>query len=59
MVGAFDVALIAMIGTAFVTVDQRTTAIVQRFGGFLREAGPGLHVKIPFIDKVIGRPDAT
>lgn len=55
MVGAFGIALIAMVGTAFFTVDQRTTAIVQRFGRFLREAGPGLHVKIPFIDQVIGR----
>lgn len=55
MVGAFGIALIAMVGTAFFTVDQRTTAIVQRFGRFLREAGPGLHVKIPFIDRVIGR----
>ncbi|RPH70029.1 MAG: SPFH domain-containing protein [Myxococcaceae bacterium] len=44
----------ALVATFF-TVQQRTTAIVQRLGKFVREAGPGLHVKIPFIDRVIGR----
>lgn len=53
--GAFGLAVIAMLTAAFFTVEQRTTVIVQRLGKFLREAGPGLHVKIPFIDKVIGR----
>ena len=53
--GAFAVVVIAMLSAAFFTVDQRTTVIVQRFGRFLREAGPGLHVKIPFVDTVIGR----
>lgn len=53
--GALGLAVIAMLGAAFFTVEQRTTVIVQRLGKFLREAGPGLHVKIPFIDKVIGR----
>jgi regulator of protease activity HflC (stomatin/prohibitin superfamily) len=33
----------------------RTAAIVQRFGKFVREAGPGLNAKIPFIDRVVGR----
>ena len=50
--GAFG---IVVIGTLFFTVEQRTTAIVQRLGKFVREAGPGLHVKVPFIDRVIGR----
>jgi len=52
------VALIAAITTlisTFFTVEQRTTAIVQRLGKFVREAGPGLNVKVPFIDKVAGR----
>lgn len=43
--------LIAM----FFTVEQRTVAIVQRLGKFVREAGPGIQVKFPFIDKVVGR----
>ena len=47
-------AIAALMATLF-TVEQRTTAIVQRLGKFVREAGPGLNVKIPFIDKVAGR----
>ena len=53
--GAFGLVTIAMLGAAFFTVEQRTTAIVQRLGKFLREAGPGIHMKIPFIDYVTGR----
>ena len=53
--GALTLAVIATLVAAFYTVEQRTSAIVQRFGKFVREAGPGLHVKIPFIDRVIGR----
>ena len=33
-------------------VEQQTAAIVQRFGRFLRIAGPGLHFKVPVIDRV-------
>lgn len=39
----------------FFTVNQQSAAIVQRLGKFLKEAGPGLHVKIPFLDKVVER----
>jgi regulator of protease activity HflC (stomatin/prohibitin superfamily) len=46
--------LVALAG-AFFTVEQRTAAVVQRVGRFLREAGPGLHVKIPIVDAVVGR----
>lgn len=53
--GAFGLAVLAMLGSAFFTVEQRTTAIVQRFGKFLREAGPGIRVKVPYIDRVVGR----
>lgn len=48
-------AALAMLAATFFTVEQRTTAIVQRLGKFVREAGPGLHVKVPFIDRVAGR----
>jgi regulator of protease activity HflC (stomatin/prohibitin superfamily) len=53
--GGLGLAVMAMLSAAFFTVEQRTTVIVQRLGKFLREAGPGLHVKVPFIDKVVGR----
>lgn len=44
-----------MLIDACFTVDQRTVAIVQRFGKFTREAGPGFHLKVPFIDRIVGR----
>jgi regulator of protease activity HflC (stomatin/prohibitin superfamily) len=48
-------ATIAACAATLFTVEQRTTAIVQRLGKFVREAGPGIRVKIPFIDRVVGR----
>jgi regulator of protease activity HflC (stomatin/prohibitin superfamily) len=55
LAGAFALAVITVLSAALFTVEQRTTAIVQRLGKFLREAAPGLHFKIPFVDKVVGR----
>ena len=49
------IAVIAALTSTFFTVEQRTTAIVQRLGKFVREAGPGLNVKVPFLDRVAGR----
>jgi len=49
------IAAIAALVSTFFTVQQRTTAIVQRLGKFVREAGPGLNVKVPFFDRVAGR----
>ncbi len=53
--GALVVVIIAALSSTFFTVEQRTVAIVQRLGKFAREAGPGIQVKIPFIDRVAGR----
>ena len=52
---ALVLVIIAVLSSTFFTVEQRTVAIVQRLGKFNREAGPGIQVKIPFIDKVAGR----
>jgi regulator of protease activity HflC (stomatin/prohibitin superfamily) len=49
------IAVIAVLTFTFFTVEQRTIAIVQRLGKFVREAGPGLNVKVPFLDRVAGR----
>jgi regulator of protease activity HflC (stomatin/prohibitin superfamily) len=49
------IAAIAALISTFFTVQQRTTAIVQRLGKFVREAGPGLNLKVPFFDRVAGR----
>ena len=53
--GIAALAGIAALVSTFFTVEQRTVAIVQRLGKFVREAGPGLNLKIPFIDSVAGR----
>ena len=47
-------ALILLLSSLF-TVEQRTVAMVQRFGKFVREAGPGLQLKVPFFDHIAGR----
>ena len=47
-------ALVVMAGPFF-TVEQQTVGIVQRLGKFHREADPGLHAKIPFVDRVVAR----
>jgi regulator of protease activity HflC (stomatin/prohibitin superfamily) len=54
-VGIAMLVVIVLLMATFFTVEQRTAAIVQRLGKFVREAGPGLNVKIPFIDSVVGR----
>ncbi len=49
------IALFSLLGATFFTVEQRTAAIVQRLGKFMREAGPGIQLKIPFVDRVVAR----
>lgn len=41
--------------SAIFTVKQQTTAIVERFGKFRAARGPGLHFKIPLIERIAGR----
>lgn len=36
-------------------VKQQTTAVVERFGKFIAVRQPGLHIKIPLIDRISGR----
>ncbi len=42
----------ATVGPFFFIVQQQTAAIVQSLGKFDRIAGPGLHFKVPLIEKV-------
>lgn len=44
-----------MLPASFFTVEQRTAAIVQGLGKCMRETGPGIQVKIPLEDRVVGR----
>ena len=43
--------------SGFFTVDTQTAAIVQRFGRFVRIAGPGLNFKTPWVESVVARLD--
>jgi regulator of protease activity HflC (stomatin/prohibitin superfamily) len=55
ILGVTGAVLLILVAASLFTVEQRTVAIVQRFGKFVREAGPGIQVKVPFIDHVAGR----
>ena len=47
--------LVLIILSGLFIVKQQTAAIIERFGRFLVIRNPGLHIKIPLIDKVAGR----
>lgn len=47
------IAFIAFI--SFFTVEQQSAYIIERFGKFVRVAGPGLNFKIPFIESISGK----
>lgn len=49
------VLMAAIILSSLFIVDQQSTAIIERFGRFLRTAQAGLNIKIPFIDRIQGR----
>lgn len=55
VLGGGAVALIALASASLYTVEQRSVAVVQRLGKFIREAQPGLRAKIPFLDRIAGR----
>lgn len=48
--------LLTLAQCLFVVAQQRL-GVVERFGKFVRIAHPGLNVKIPFIERVAGRPN--
>ncbi|MFO7846602.1 MAG: FtsH protease activity modulator HflK [Balneolaceae bacterium] len=48
----FGVVVIAMLFSAFYTVDPEEVGIVQRFGEYTRTAESGLNFKVPFVEKV-------
>lgn len=49
------IVIIALVLDGFFIVRQQTNAVVERFGKFKRIASSGLNVKIPLIDRVVGR----
>jgi len=52
-VGLVFAAVLALAG--LFTVEQQTRVVIERFGRYLRIAGPGLHWRIPAVDRVAGR----
>jgi regulator of protease activity HflC (stomatin/prohibitin superfamily) len=55
VLGGGGFVLMTLLAASVFTVEQRTVAVVQRFGKFVREAGPGIQFKVPFIDHIAGR----
>jgi regulator of protease activity HflC (stomatin/prohibitin superfamily) len=47
--------LLIILSSGLFTVKQQTYAILERLGKFTSIKGPGLHFKIPIIDRVAGR----
>src|SRR5438874_760524 len=46
---------VATILSGLFTVDTAQAAVIQRFGRFVRVAGPGLNFKLPWFEQVAGR----
>lgn len=51
----FGLAVIITLLGSFFTVKQQTSAVIQRFGKFIRVAESGLSFKVPWIDRIAGR----
>ena len=51
----FVVITFFILSSGLFTVKQATAVIMERLGKFAGVKGPGLHLKIPIIDKVVGR----
>ena len=47
--------LVCVLFSAIFIVKQQTEAIIERFGKFKRVCSPGLHIKIPIIDRIAKR----
>lgn len=46
---------LVLLASGLFTVKQQTYAIVERLGKFHSIKGPGLHFKVPFVDRIAGR----
>jgi regulator of protease activity HflC (stomatin/prohibitin superfamily) len=49
------VVAVILISLAIFMVRQQTFAVIERWGKFNKSVGPGLHVKVPIMDRVAGR----
>jgi len=46
---------VILLALAIFMVRQQTFALIERWGKFTRVVGPGLHLKVPIVDRVAGR----
>lgn len=49
--------VLLLIVDGFFTIRQQSVGVVERFGRFKRIAQAGLNMKIPLIDRVVGKPN--
>jgi regulator of protease activity HflC (stomatin/prohibitin superfamily) len=55
VLGVFVVLFVLIVmATGAYTVKQQTKVVIERFGKFLKSSGPGLHFKVPLIDRIAG-----
>ena len=54
-IGIVVVIIAFLLFNTFFTVGQQTVSVVERLGKFVRVAGAGLNLKIPFLESVTGR----
>lgn len=47
--------VVLVVARPFVTVEQATVAVITMFGKYRRILGPGLHLKIPVLERVYSR----
>ncbi len=55
LLGAFAFFIFLLFNGMFFTVKQQSMAVLERLGRFTSIRGPGLHFKLPFIDRVAGK----
>jgi len=51
-VGIVAIVIIIALGSSFYSVGPDEVGVIRRFGRYVKTTNPGLHLKIPFIEKV-------
>lgn len=55
IVGLLVLVVLLLLTKGFFIIEQQRVGVVERFGRFLRLAGPGLHFKFPYVDRIAAR----
>ena len=51
----YGLILFFLLYISFYVVNQQTAAVIERFGRFLLVSQSGLRIRIPFIDRIVGK----